>query len=111
MHSFILFIFSFFITDKIMKRFFILSLAAALFSSCSNDDDSQTVVPVTPGDVTVTFDARVGTSDFALNKDFTIGSQTYNFTKLRYWVSNVILVDMKGTEYKVPDSYYLIEEV
>lgn len=53
----------------------------------------------------------MGTAYFALNKDFTIGSQTYNFTKLRYWVSNVTLVDTKGTEYKVPDSYYLIEEV
>lgn len=95
-----------------MKRIFIFALAAALFSSCSNDDDSsQIVTPVSAGDVQLTFDARVGTSDFALNKDFTIGTQTYNFSKLRYWVSNVILVDSKGTEYKVPDSYYLIEEV
>ncbi|CAG5018065.1 hypothetical protein DYBT9275_05912 [Dyadobacter sp. CECT 9275] len=92
-----------------MKRIFIFALAAALFTSCS-DDDADTVTPAA-GDMELTFDARVGASDFALNKDFTIGSQTYNFTKLRYWVSNVILVDAKGAEYKVPDSYYLIEEV
>ena len=53
----------------------------------------------------------MGDSDFALNKDFTIGSRTYNFSKIRYWVSNIVLIDSKGAEYAVPNSYYLIEEV
>lgn len=95
-----------------MKRIFIFVLAAALFTSCSNDDESSEIVtPVSTGDVALTFDSKVGTADFALNKDFTIASQTYNFTKLRYWVSNLILIDSKGTEYKVPNSYFLLEEV
>ncbi len=94
-----------------MKRIFIFALAAALFISCSNDDSSETVTPVSAGEVALTFDTRVGTADFALNKDFTVGTQAYNFTKLRYWVSNVILIDSKGAEYKVPSSYYLMEEV
>ncbi|REA60143.1 hypothetical protein DSL64_15835 [Dyadobacter luteus] len=94
-----------------MNRIFIFALAAALFSSCSNDDDTQIVTPATSGDMAITLDARVGSEDFALDKDFVMGTQTLNFKKLRYWVSNMILVDTKGTEYKVPDSYYLMEEV
>ncbi|GLU55362.1 MbnP family protein [Dyadobacter frigoris] len=95
-----------------MKHILILLTVAALFSSCSNDDDSSDVVtPVASQKTTITFDARAGSSDFALNKDFTIGTQVYNFTKLRYWVSNISLTDSKGVEYKVPNSYYLMEEV
>lgn len=94
-----------------MKRFLTFALVAALFSSCSDDDEPQTVTPVAAGDLAVTLDTRVGNEDFALKKDFTIGGQTLNFTKLRYWISNVVLVDTKGTEYAVPQSYYLMEEV
>jgi hypothetical protein len=94
-----------------MKRFLTFALAAALFSSCSDDDDTQIVTPVTPGNLAITLDARVGNEDFALNKDFTVAAQTLNFNKLRYWVSNVVLVDTKGAEYVVPQSYYLMEEV
>ena len=92
-----------------MKPIYFLSAIALLFSSCS-DDSSDAVTPQT-SEATLTFDSRVGVSDFALNKDFTVGSKTYNFSKLRYWVSNVVLIDSKGAEYKVPESYYLIEEV
>lgn len=94
-----------------MKRFLTFVLAAALFSSCSDDDDNQIVTPVTPGEMSLTLDARIGNEDFALNKDFAVAGQTLNFNKLRYWVSNVVLVDTKGAEYKVPDSYFLMEEV
>ncbi|WP_439555554.1 MbnP family protein [Dyadobacter sp.] len=94
-----------------MKRFLTFALAAALLTSCSDNDDNQIVTPVTPGDLAITLDTRVGSEDFALNKDFAIGGQTLNFNKFRYWVSNVVLVDTKGSEYVVPQSYYLMEEV
>lgn len=94
-----------------MKRIFIFALAAFIFSSCDSNDDASDVAPVTNSKTSITFDARVGSADFVLNKDFVIGSRTYNFSKLRYWVSNVTLVDAKGAEYLVPNSYYLMEEV
>ncbi|MCE7041993.1 MbnP family protein [Dyadobacter sp. CY312] len=94
-----------------MKRFLILALATMFFTSCSNNDSNETVVPATTAEAKLTFDSKVGSADFALNKDFTVGSKTYNFKKLRYWVSNVSLVDSKGAEYKIPNAYYLIEEV
>lgn len=81
-------------------------IASALFASCSKEAASVEVA----GQTTLSFDSKVAGADFALNQNFTINSRTYTFKKLRYWVSNVSLVDSKGAEYKVPNSYYLIEE-
>ncbi|WP_157544050.1 MbnP family protein [Mucilaginibacter paludis] len=95
-----------------MKKFLsIISISAILFTSCSKNNDVKPVeVPETAGKATLTFDAVAGASDFALNKDFTASGKTWNFTQLRYWVSNVVLINDKGEEYKVPNSYYLMEE-
>ncbi|WP_199141644.1 MbnP family protein [Pedobacter sp. ASV12] len=91
------------------KQLTIIALAALLFASCDKKND--TVTPEeTSGKATITFDAVVGASDFALNKDFTVGTKTWNFSQLRYWVSNVVLVKASGEEVAVPNSYYLIEE-
>lgn len=89
---------------------FCLFVANALLSSCTKEEVVEQIV-VAPSETTLIFDARVGNEDFSLNKDFTIGGTIYNFEKLRYWVSNIVLVSDKGTEYVVPDSYYLMEEV
>lgn len=92
-----------------MKSIYFYIASTLLLASCS--DDSSDVVTPQGSEATITFDTKVGTTDFALNKDFTVSTKTYNFTKLRYWVSNIVLIDAKGAEYKVPDSYYLMEEV
>lgn len=93
---------------KMKKILSIIGLSALLLTSCSKDND--TVLVETDGKAVVSFDAVFGAQDFALNKDFTSGTKTLNFTKFRYWVSNVALVNSKGEEYKVPDSYFLVEE-
>ncbi len=94
---------------KKMKKFLtIISLSAILFTSCSKDE--LATVADGAGKTTVTFDATFNGSDFALNKDFALGTKTFNFTKFRYWVSNVALVNAAGEEVKVPGSYYLLEE-
>ncbi|EDM37838.1 hypothetical protein PBAL39_15474 [Pedobacter sp. BAL39] len=93
-----------------MKRLFsIILVSIILITSCSKDDDKISQLE-TEGKATVTFDAAFGTQDFALNKDFTSGTKTFNFTKFRYWVSGVALVNSKGEEYKIPGSYFLLEE-
>lgn len=93
-----------------MKFFSILLTLSAIFlCSCSKDDDKAIASNLT-GATTINFNATVGTEDFALNKDFSINSNTYNFTQLRYWVSNVTLTNTDGSTYKVPNAYYLIEE-
>lgn len=92
-----------------MKRILFLAFSAViLFSSCTKTTE---VVGEFDGKATVSFDSKVGTADFALATDFTVGTKTYNFSRLRYWISKVSLVDSKGVEYAVPNSYYLLEEV
>lgn len=88
------------------KIIYMAAFAAVLASSCKK----ETVVSEHDGELTLSFDAKAGTSDFALNQDIAIGTRTYNFKSLRYWVSNVVLVKSDGTEYAVPESYYLLEE-
>lgn len=111
-----------------MKRSFLfLSILAALtLTACKKDDVryiekivEKEVFPDGPGTLALKFDAVYGEQDFELNKKFpyqlTNESGEYNleyeFTKLRYWVSNVKLINEAGEEYLVPDSYYLVEEV
>lgn len=93
---------------KMKKILSIILLATILFTSCEKAE--ELAANETEGKATVTFDAVFGTQDFALNKDFAVGTKTYNFNKFRYWVNNVTLVNTKGEEYKIPNSYYLIEE-
>ncbi|GAA3924133.1 hypothetical protein GO495_03115 [Chitinophaga oryziterrae] len=94
-----------------MKHILLLSTVAALFlTSCSKDDNNAISTTELGGQTTLTFNSTVGTADFSLNKDFTINGSTYNFTQLRYWVSNISLINDKGGAYKVPNSYFLLEE-
>lgn len=87
----------------------IVTLSSLLFTACSKDKDPINEIEST-GKTTLTFDARFGNQDFALNTDFTAGGKTFNFNKFRYWISNVVLVNTNGEAFKVPASYYLLEE-
>lgn len=66
------------------------------------------------GMLTLEFDHVVGSDDLRLNTgSYTNTSgETYNVRALRYFISNVILVNTNGTEYVVPQdsSYFLIDE-
>lgn len=90
-----------------MKKILIVILtASALLTACKKD----TEIIDAPGETTIKFDSKVGAAEFELNKEFIINNRTYSFNKLRYWISNLKLVDSKGNKYSVPNSYYLIEE-
>lgn len=90
-----------------MKRIVVLSsLVVLFFTSCKKE---ETVV-VAAGKTSLTFDAKVGSADFALNQNFIINTDTFNFSQLRYWVSNIVLTKEDGSTYADADSYYLVEE-
>ncbi|MCW3466308.1 MbnP family protein [Chitinophaga nivalis] len=93
-----------------MKFILTLSAMALLCAACSKNDTTTPATGNTKGQTTLTFDARVGNEDFALNKEFTINDTKYSFSQLRYWVSNIALVNEQGTTWKVPSAYFLLEE-
>jgi hypothetical protein len=100
------------------KLLSLLGLSLLLITSCSKDENLNPTGQSATGALSLNFDAVYGDQDFALNKAFNYdltnssGSYklTYEFNTLRYWVSNVILVNQAGVEYPVPDAYYLVEE-
>jgi hypothetical protein len=101
-----------------MKHLFISIIALSLlgFSSCKKDDSNNNsdYNPNKKGVLTVEFDNIAGSSDLQLNSgSYTNSSgESFNVTRLKYYVSNFILTRTDGTIYTVPQDscYFLIDE-
>lgn len=94
---------------KNLNKIALLLLTILSFQSCS-DDDTVPNVETGNGTAQITFDAKVGEVDFALDTPFLINNESYQFDHLRYWISNVSLVSANNTALPIQNSYYLIEE-
>lgn len=104
---------------NVNKKFGILGIIGSvlLATSCSKTEYVETDAAIA-GETSLVFDARFGDADFELNKayDYHLTNPSgefdlqYKFGQLRYWVSNVKLVNVAGEEVAIPDSYYLVEE-
>lgn len=96
------------------KSFLFAGLALSIILTSCQEDDTDPALLEADGAASLMIDARFSNADFELEKAFRApsGNQeiTYTFSSLRYWVSNVTLIDEKGVEYLVPDSFYLMEE-
>lgn len=92
-----------------MKKYILGASFAALSLSCTETEEP---LQFSEGKTSLSFDAKFGSADFELNKVYTPtgGLVGFQFQRLRYWVSNVSLINEDGTEYLIPESYYLIEE-
>lgn len=99
--------------NSIYKSGFLFAgLAFTIVMTSCNDDDTDPVILEKEGTASLMIDARFGDADFQLDKAFqaSSGDVSFIFSRLRYWVSNVTLIDENGVEYQVPDSYFLMEE-
>lgn len=92
---------------------FSLTAAVVAFSSCKKSETSE-YNPSVKAPLSIEFDNVVGSSDLQLNTgSYTNGSgETFNITKLKYYISNVVLTRTDGSVYTVPqdDSYFLVDE-
>ena len=90
----------------------ILILLITLFTSCSNDDDIATtdLTASEPGAINLTFDSQVAGEPFTLDQIYTINGESITINQLRYWVSNIVLINEAGEAVALPESYFLIEE-
>lgn len=93
---------------KTFKNIALTLLSSTLFFACSSDDDNNT--STAKANAKVTFDARVGSADFALDTPYTINGTSYQFDGLRYWIGNVEFVNAKSETVAFEDSYFLMEE-
>ncbi|MCS7004517.1 MAG: hypothetical protein NZM38_04245 [Cytophagales bacterium] len=74
-------------------------------------DILKSFVDSSRGILCLSFQHQIGSTPLTLNSPVTIGNFKYTFRQIRYWVSNVELLKADGSTYKVPDSYYLVENM
>lgn len=90
---------------SIFKTLSLVFLATSFFTACNKDKEDTT-----PGTVEVEFDHRWGTQVFNFNQAIlTPAGDSATFTAFKYFVSNVKLLKDDGSEYAIPNSYYLID--
>ena len=94
-----------------MKTLFIFLavLSTIVIGACSDD----TIGPNEKGSLIIEFDNRVGDADLELNTNYTNSSgETFQLTKLNYYISNIKLTTTDGDVYTVPQdsSYFLVME-
>lgn len=89
--------------------FLVIALISVFTFSCKEDPDAE---PGLPGEVTLEFDHIVGTRALSLdNQEYTnTNGDKFTVSRFKYYISNIILKKADGTEYKQPESYYLIDE-
>ncbi|MCL1691469.1 hypothetical protein CMU59_12180 [Elizabethkingia anophelis] len=89
---------------KIYKLLSLLSIGITLFilSSCRNSDSTETE-DTTPGNLQIKFENGFNNlGDIVLGQTVqtSSGGQKHNFTTLKYIVSNIVLIDENGKEFK-----------
>ncbi|MFA6056913.1 MAG: MbnP family protein [Taibaiella sp.] len=94
-------------------KFKFLCLAAAslsILNSCKKDD---TVVSGQKGNVAVEFQNYVGSQPLSVSVTgfpyVNANGDSFSVSTYKYYVSNLKFVNSNGTEYAVPESYYLID--
>lgn len=97
-----------------MKRIlFAIISTVILFASCKKDEVPQYNANV-KADLSLEFDNIAGASDLQLNTgSYTnAAGETFKVTKLKYYVSNFVLMNTNGTIFTVPQDscYFLIDE-
>ena len=85
---------------------FIFLLLSFVTTSCKKDPE------ITFGQVNLEFDHVVGSEPLALDpQQYTnANGDQFRITTFRYYISNIVLTRADGTQYKQPESYYLISE-
>jgi hypothetical protein len=85
-------------------------IAALLFNACTDDPEPTKPVSAQKGDFTLEFEHMFGDNPLVLGQAYTNGSgEQLNFTKVRYYVSNIQLEKMDGTVWSETESYHLVD--
>ncbi len=101
------------IKNKLVLLFFAFGIL--MFQACSEDDDNN--IDESPsaaeGNIELKFDHVWGPAEanFELNTEYThpATSEAITFTKLRYYVSNVVFQKSDGSEWREDQSYHIVD--
>jgi len=97
-----------------MKRILFLAIACSVTLISCKKDDVPEYNPNVKAPLTVEFDNIVGAADLQLGTgSYTNGTgETFTVSKLKYYISNIVLTKTDGSIYTVPqnESYFLVDE-
>ncbi|HRI00317.1 MAG TPA: hypothetical protein PK006_04620 [Saprospiraceae bacterium] len=89
---------------NLLNILFAIGLISFISFSCNDEHDNS------PGSVVLEFDHRWGTQELKLNSSLlTPAGDSVKFTAFRYFISNISFLKADGSEYKVPNSYFLVD--
>lgn len=94
-----------------LKNIAIAMVAALAFTSCSNDDDNETITG--EGSLKLEFDNVYGDADLIFGTEYTNSNgEKVKPNNAIYIVSNIVLTKEDGSTYTVPkaDSYFFVNE-
>lgn len=96
-----------------MKKIALCAIALALFTSSCKKEKSPSYDANKKGLVNVAFENVVGSSNLTLSSQqyVNVAGDTFNVTKLKYYVSNFTFTKADGSVYTVPQdsSYFLVD--
>lgn len=97
-----------------MKSLITLAVSASLLLSACKKENTSLYNNNIKAALSIEFDNIAGSSDLQLNTGTYTNSfgQNFSITKLRYYISNIELINRNGQAYTVPqnESYFLIDE-
>lgn len=94
-----------------LKNIAIAMIATLAITSCSNDDDTETISG--EGTLKLEFDNIYGDANFAFNTPYTNSNgEVIKATNAVYIISNIVLTKEDGSTYTVPksESYFFVNE-
>lgn len=85
-------------------------MALTLTLACEEEATVDPPKTTLKGDFSLDIEHVFGSNNFAFNQSFTTGSsEDVTFTKVRYYLSNIVLEKMDGTTWAETESYHLID--
>lgn len=95
--------------SHLTKYFLISTIIISVFISCKKDDE---IDPNDKNIVTLEFENFVGTNPLTLGSNTYTNSSGEDFTvsTLNYYVSNISIKKVDGTDVKFPDQYFLVRQ-
>ncbi|MEM1135714.1 MAG: MbnP family protein [Bacteroidota bacterium] len=93
--------------NKLIKLLTTLLIVLFSISACDDDDDMPNVNE--PGSLSIMMENKFGTDNVNLSSTFTSSKgDDLTFTRFEYIISNIALVMEDGSNYEVPDSYFIM---
>lgn len=99
-------------TNSKLFILFSIIIASSMFTACNKDDDNtpDPVTPVLPK-LTIELDHLAGNTKFYLDSTYvTANGDSFTPSLFKYYISNIRLIGINDAEYKVPDSYFLVDQ-